>query len=314
MGREAGWSWQGLGWGSGAVGLVLASGVLTWGGAGERRGVDDAAAAPFYAQGVETRGLKVEGSARVTPAALREAAYLIERMLVHRPEIAVALKRNGLRCAVMAYTERTTDLPEHRDLKPKEFWDVRARGLGATRHNPLVSCAEENLLAFPGDPYEGENILIHEFAHAIHGLALVDLDPEFEGRLRGAFDDARRRGLWKGTYAASNPGEYWAEGVQCWFDANLSPADFQHNDVHTREGLRAYDPGLASLVAEWFGDDAWRYVPPSRRDTAGRDHLGGYDPAKAPRFSWGEAQAKYEEVVAKKKADRSLETGGRRAR
>ena len=34
-----------------------------------------------------------------------------------------------------------------------------------------------------------------------------------------AVNQARERGLWKGTYAGTNPGEYWAESVQDWYDA-----------------------------------------------------------------------------------------------
>ena len=41
-------------------------------------------------------------------------------------------------------------------------------GLGGSQTDPVCSCGEENLLAFPGDPYAAECILIHEFAHNIH--------------------------------------------------------------------------------------------------------------------------------------------------
>jgi len=56
------------------------------------------------------------------------------------------------------------------------------------------------------------------------------------------------------TYAATNPQEYWAEGVQSFFDLNASaiPTNGIHNEIHTRSGLMAYDPVLASLIAEFF--------------------------------------------------------------
>jgi hypothetical protein len=84
---------------------------------------------------------------------------------------------NKTRFTVMAHDEWTTDVPEHSDLRPPEYWDRRARGLGATRSRPSVSCGEENLLAMKGDPYSTENILIHEFAHAIHEMGLSTVDP-----------------------------------------------------------------------------------------------------------------------------------------
>ena len=111
--------------------------------------------------------------------------------------------------------------------------------------------------------------------------------------------------MWKGTYAGSNSGEYWAEGVQSWFDTNRQN-DSQHNHVDTREELKAYDPELAKLCNEVFGDGPWRYVRPDRRKERG--HLAGFDLGKAPAFKWEpellEARKKhYEEVAAKSKKE-----------
>ena len=238
---------------------------------------------PFYAKYVSAHGLPVVGSAKVSDAALREAAFLVDQMLNHRPEIREAMKKSMMRVAVMAYSERTTDLPEHRNLKPKAYWDWRARGLGASRETPVVSCGEENMLGYRGDPYSTENILIHEFGHGIDGVGLRTVDPTFRTRLRKSFADAMKKGLWRGTYAASNPAEYWAEAVQSWFDTNRQN-DSQHNHVDTREELKQYDPEVAKLCAEVFGDEPWRYVrPDQRKDKA---HLAGYDPARAPVFQW----------------------------
>ncbi len=262
---------------------------------------------PFYEKVVDASGIPVLGSAKVSDHALKEAAYLIDRMLEHRPEVRAAMVKNKVRFVVMAYDERTTQVPEQRGMTPKDFWDVRARGLGASRRTPIVSCGEENLLSFKGDPYKNENILIHEFGHAIQGLGLNDVDKTFSKRLRTAYDEALAKGLWKGTYAATNPGEYWAEAVQDWFDCNLVPPDFQHNEVNTREELKRYDPGVAALAAEVFGDTAWRYVPPKRRDASELGHLAGYDLEKSPVFSWGAAKKKYDEVVAEKRRLRAQE-------
>ena len=210
---------------------------------------------PFYTKYVSAHGLPVVGSAKVSDAALREAAFLVDQMLSHRPEIREAMKKSKMRVAVMAYSERTTDLPEHRNLKPKSYWDWRARGLGASREAPVVSCGEENMLGYRGDPYSTENILIHEFGHGIDGVGLRAVDPTFRTRLRKAFADAMKNGLWKGTYAASNSAEYWAEAVQSWFDTNREN-DSQHNHVDTREELKQYDPEVAKLCAR----SLWRWA------------------------------------------------------
>jgi hypothetical protein len=55
--------------------------------------------------------------------------------------------------------------------------------------------------------------------------------------------------------------------------------------VHLRSQLKTYDPGLAALCREVFGDTAPPYTKPATRLTG---HLAGYDPAKAPTFEWPE--------------------------
>lgn len=240
---------------------------------------------PFYQKYADAGGLPVVGSAKVSDNALAEAAWIVRQMLAGRDDILRAMAGQNVRAAVMAATEYTTDVPEHGKLQPKLFWDRRARGLGATPRAPAVSCGEENLLNFPRDPYPNENIFVHEFGHAIHGTGLNKTDPTFDRRLRAAYAAARDRGLWANTYAITNPAEYWAEGVQCWFDDN-APPDALHNSVRTRAQLREYDEGLAGLCREVFGDNPWRYVKPRDRKPEDRAHLVGYDPAALPRFRW----------------------------
>ena len=214
---------------------------------------------PFYKKYIDAKGLAILGSDKVSNAALQEAAEIVDAMLGTRDDIRRALIRNRVRVAVMAPAELTTDIPEHSDLTPKDYWDKRARGLGATLARPASSCAEENLLNLPGDHYARESIAIHEFAHTIHILGLNSIDSNFDRRLRTAFQHAREKGLWLNTYAGSNHAEYWAEAVQSYFDAN-DANNPQHNDIDTREKLAAYDAEIFALVGEVFAKTSWRYV------------------------------------------------------
>lgn len=240
----------------------------------------------FYTQYVRAPGdIPVVASNRVQPEALAEAAWLIDVMLAKRPDVAAAIGRSPVRFVVMAHDERTTDVPEHADLEPRDYWDRRARGLGATLERPATSCGEENLLCFAGDPYAAENILVHEFAHTIHQIGLVHVDPTFEPRLRTAFAEAERSGRWAGTYARENPAEYWAEGAQSWFSCNRTH-DREHGAVNSPAAVVEHDPPLAALLMEVFGDAPWRYVRPHDRDAADRRHLGRFDRDRAPRFDW----------------------------
>lgn len=242
--------------------------------------VDRLSLDPFYKKYISVDGFPIISSEKVDDQALIEAAYLIEKMIGSRSDILKAIVDNKIRFAIMAPDEFTTQVPEHSQLKPKNYWDKRARGLGATRTAPAVSCGEENLLGYSGDPYAAENILIHEFAHVIHLMGLNSIDKTFQKRLENTFNRASLKGLWKSKYAGTNPAEYWAEGVQSWFDTNREN-DHDHNHVNTREELIAHDPGLAKLVEEVFGKPDWRYSRPTQRDG-----FAGYKLDSTRKFRW----------------------------
>ncbi|NBR87431.1 MAG: hypothetical protein EBS84_18075 [Proteobacteria bacterium] len=249
--------------------------------------------ADHYQKFISAGGLPVVGSAKVNDVSLLEARFLILQMIGHRPEVLTAMATNKVRFAIMAANEFTTDIPEHSDLSPKLYWDKRARGLGASRTRPAVSCGEENLLCLPGDPYAAENILVHEFAHAVHQMGINALDKTFQARLQATFDAATKAGLWKNKYAGTNPSEYFAEGAQSWFDTNRTN-DHDHNHVHLRGQLKEYDPGLAKLCEEVFGDRAWRYARPAARQPAS-PHFAGFDAAKAGKFAWPRELTEWQE-------------------
>ena len=241
----------------------------------------------FYQKYTVVRGFPIVSSCKVSDHALREAGFLIDALFEgSKPDLVAALVQAKIRFVVMAPDEFTTNIPEHSHLEPKAYWDRRSRGVGSTLEHPAVSCGEENLLDLPGDPYASENILIHEMAHTIHLQGLAVTDPGFDGRLRNAYESAVIKGLWKGTYALSNRAEYWAEGVQSWFDCNREN-DFEHNQVNTREELKSYDPALAKLLGEIFGDGPWRYQKPRNRGV--QSHLAGFRIQEAAPFVWPQA-------------------------
>ncbi len=247
----------------------------------------------IYTQHTDASGFPIVASATVNPYALKEAAYIVDRMLAKRPDVRKAMIDSGARLSVIAYNEFTTDLPEwawmaaespagFENIPGKDFWDARARGMGGSETDPYCSCGEENLLAYDGDPYSTENILIHELAHNIHLRGMNNVDPTFDARVKAAYESAKSAGLWHGKYASVNHHEYFAEGVQSWFDDNREN-DHDHNHVNTREELLQYDPRLAELCREVFGDTEFRYTKPKTRLTG---HLEGYDPSHAPKFAF----------------------------
>ncbi len=229
---------------------------------------------PFYTKHADATGIAIVGSDRAPNAAILVARDIVNHMLAKRPDVREAMVRDHMRVVVMARSESTTDLPEQRDWKKptpddprlttderenyeqrigkltdKQYWDRRARGMGG---NP-TSCAEENLLGYPGTRYFGENILVHEFAHGIMDVGLRRADPELVRKIESAYKQAMKDGLWKGHYASTTANEYWAEGTQTWFWSN-----YEYNDrgrkVMSPEDLKLYDPRLFDLLAQVYAD------------------------------------------------------------
>ena len=229
---------------------------------------------PFYAKHVDALGIAVVSSKKAPDSALLVARDIIIHMLAKRPDLREAMIKEAMRVIVMARSESTTDLPEQRDWKKptlddprltldekihyddligkltdKQYWDRRARGMGG---NP-TSCAEENLLGFPGTRYYGENILVHEFAHGIMDIGIRSADQELLKEIRSAYKQAMSKGLWKGHYAATNANEYWAEGTQTWFWSNYEYVD-KSQIVDSPDDLKRYDPSLYALLARVYPD------------------------------------------------------------
>ncbi|TDH28111.1 hypothetical protein EXU57_05650 [Segetibacter sp. 3557_3] len=214
-------------------------------------------------------------------------------MLVKRADIRNALINRKARVLVMAASEMETDLPERRDWKKparddrrltpgerenydkpggiasmsdREYWNRRARGMGGT----VTSCAEENLLGYPGTRYYGENILVHEFSHNMMG-ALRSADSALFAEIEPAYQAAKSKGLYKGQYAINTVAEYWAEGTQWWFWSNYEFYDGETR-VQTPEDLKSYDPTLYHILERVYAGhrnpaDVYygRNVRPARR-------------------------------------------------
>ena len=213
----------------------------------------------FYQKYIETEGLYVTSSGKVSDEALLKACDIISLMLAKRPDVKAHMVKKGCHVMVIGKDEETCDLPEFAHICNCEdsikYWNWRARGFGGAPEDEFSSsCGEENLLALPQDKYVGENILIHEFAHLIHTVGIVGVEPDFNERLEALRQNAIRKGLWEKTYAVSNKEEYFAECVQSFFNCNryAEPANGVHNWVNRRTKLKTYDLDMYRLLQEYF--------------------------------------------------------------
>lgn len=224
---------------------------------------------PFYQKYLDADGIAVTSSANVADAALHEVQYLIGHALASRPDLLKAMSQGHTRIVVIGAAEEVSEIPEYYRADPEDAarQNRRVRGYGGMR---LISCGEENLLNYANDRYRGENIFLHEFAHSLHSH-LRRLDPDFQETLERLYSETKEKGLWERTYAGTNAAEYWAEGLQDYWDCNRQSrgerADGVHNAVNTRAELKAYDPALFGLIDETFRQMAWHYTRYSDRQS-----------------------------------------------
>jgi hypothetical protein len=72
---------------------------------------------PFYKKYVDAHGIPVVTSAKVPDAALLMARDIVQFMLANRPDLRKELIRKKWKLAIMAQTEVTYDIPEHRKFR-----------------------------------------------------------------------------------------------------------------------------------------------------------------------------------------------------
>ena len=167
---------------------------------------------PFYKKYINANGIPITGSAQVQDAAFIRARRTIINMLAKRPDVLAEMVLHNARVAIIAAEEVPTDLPEYANVEnPAEFND-RARAYGGTPEEPFATCAEENVMragAAPADGsradgWDGEDILVHEFAHLIHQIGLLNAQSGFQAKLDQLYNNAKSQGLWQNTYAMDN--------------------------------------------------------------------------------------------------------------
>ncbi len=200
----------------------------------------------FFAKELDYQGIPIKAPAVVDDRALRVARDRIARLLEHLPNALYNLTIAGAELHIIGRDQVTSDLPEHRHLKGKPFdgkltVDQRTRGLGGL----LTSCGEENLLKLQADRYRGRDICLHEFSHNLQDQGL---SPNVQKMIRDQFHKSLDSGLWKGSYAATNEHEFWAELTMWYFGTHGDLNMTGQKPAIGRDGLKAYDPDAFQLL------------------------------------------------------------------
>jgi hypothetical protein len=227
---------------------------------------------PYYTKFTFAREFTVLGSAKVSDQALLQANDTIRKMFAYRHDILKAMIADRARLVVLGPQEKLSDLPEFQDSKTQAGFD-EARYLDYTSRLKLMVVPEENVLGLAGEPFAGKCMVVSVFAKGLYQVTglrpvLADfakqrskqqyelrvkrLDIEFDKQLAQLYDGATAKGLWRGTPAGRDRVEYWAAGVEAYFDAAGAgqPPHNADRPITTRELLKTYDPDLYALVDE----------------------------------------------------------------
>ncbi len=210
----------------------------------------------FYKKYIEVDGMPVVAAAEVADKALLRTREIVTHMLAGRPDIVKALVERKMYLIIIGKDQVYTDMPEYRNHPDPAYQNERVRGTGGRP----TSFGEENLLSLPIDRYDDESIAVHEFSHTIDG-ALRSIDSDWSKRMNAVYRNAVAKGRYKNAYAAGNPGEYWAEIAQSYFDCNRVN-NWNHGPIGTREQLKVYDPEGYELARTTFNlspEQDWRY-------------------------------------------------------
>lgn len=198
--------------------------------------------------------IPILSGAGVLDEALETAKFTCEVLANTLPQpVLTKLRENRIAVVIFGNAEYPDVLPGW-----DPHWDATRYAGGYGPNAPGATCGihEGDILNNSFDRYPAENIVVHEFAHAIMDFGLSKIYPDFRTRLTAIWDRAKTKKLWENTYAISNVSEYWAEGIQSYFNLNATgprDGDGIHNDVSTRERLQAYDPEFYEFIREFYG-------------------------------------------------------------
>jgi hypothetical protein len=226
----------------------------------------------FFSKELSYKGILIKAPSVVADEALYVLYDRMERQTAHIPMIVANLAAAGAEVHIIGRNQVTTDLPEWRQDKhvPLDEYngltrDERTRGMGGL----ITSCAEENLLQLSADRYRGRDICTHEFAHNIENYGIP---PGVRAMFDKQYEISKSKGLWVGSYAGSNPDEYFAELTMWYFGTHGDLSMTGPKPENGPEGLRKYDPDAYKLLDDFYSGriEIAKVEPPPRSTGAAR--------------------------------------------
>lgn len=209
-------------------------------------------AADFYTQKIEYGAIPVRGDATVSSEAMQAAKTRLGWVLDKAPKIRASLEAAKFELHVNGLAHFASDTPEFRGDRGKRIHNGQLfdwHMIGGHVTDRFCVCMEATLRPIVGHRLFGDETCVHELGHAIDRLTF---DAGMRRRIVELFNRSAPR--WKGRYAATSAGEWFAEMTKYYFRPGGDTYLFYDpNLAEGRDWLAAFDPEAYAFVRDFYG-------------------------------------------------------------
>jgi len=216
----------------------------------------------YYAKYTKVWGIPIVASHEVDDIYLQNAAELVGAML--SDESLVADKAVEIRnllfkemFRIILYPDNgkyTTQVPEFKTEPAVSGYGANPDGQPFTVAGilGLVECPEGIGKNDAGRAKQG-NTLVHEVMHSIHEIVLTKLLPDFNDKLKTAYQNAQNTQIWKAdSYINTNHMEYLARGAEVWFNWQPNISNRKNGEYIKQDELGTVDSQLYDVLGQVF--------------------------------------------------------------
>ncbi|KAJ3403795.1 hypothetical protein HDV05_007608 [Chytridiales sp. JEL 0842] len=208
---------------------------------------------PQNIQIVTTQNITLQPHSELYNYMMINAAHVVNQMCSAAPPWACeTLAKLKFKVALKGFKESSKSLPEGA-LEQYEYegvfmWINEALG----RKYPLNIVDGPTVGNSKNGIYFPENVLVHEFAHAIHSSMFYtpDVGSTLIANITNTYNKLKETDLFKGRYIRTNDFEMFAVASHMYFNG----IRYQYEECNTREQLKSYAQGLYEMARGIYGD------------------------------------------------------------